>query len=83
MTRLLRIWSDTSASDKSVVQDWIRLFLDVPLASLFAAYEHFLRSDREFAPKPGQVLAKATTHAELIEMKRLAVEAALGNGAHA
>lgn len=81
MKRILNNWNDLTGTADSVIQDWVRLFIDVPLASLWAAYEHFLRSDREFAPKPGQVLAKATTHAELIEMKRLAVEAALGNGA--
>lgn len=77
--RLLRIWNDTSADHDSVVEDWVRIFLDVPLASVFAAYEEFLRSGREFAPKPGQVLERAKQHAEVIERKRLEVEAGLSN----
>ena len=77
--RIRNLWPNTSGGNVSVAQDWLRVFIDVPLASLFAAYEHFLRSDREFAPTPGQVLVKANEHAAFVERKRLEVEAGLAN----
>ena len=77
--RVRNLWPNTSGGNISVAQDWIRVFMDVPLSSLFAAYEYFLRSDREFAPTPGQVLAKANEHTQFVERKRLEVEAGIAN----
>ena len=67
---LLHYWPAGKDVPVSVKQDWLRIMVEQPFASIVACYEKQIRSNDVFAPKVGQFLQAVQAHAGSIATLR-------------
>lgn len=85
LDRMFALYPATSKASKTVAQDWLRVLIEQPLASIFHAYEKTIREERDFAPSLGVFLAKVDEHSKRIKTRikilKEAIENEKGTGA--
>lgn len=79
LKRLFAMYPATQKKEMSVAQDWLRLISSQPLGAIWLAYEHFIRSEREFAPSAGVFLAKTDEQAKRIRIRLASLKEAIDN----
>ena len=62
----------------SLVEDWVRLLGDQPLASIWEIYERTIRSTEKWLPTVGQFLARVESHAEGVRSTAKKLTASIG-----
>lgn len=73
---LYHYWPPGKDVPVSVKQDWLRIMVEQPFASIVACYEKQIRSNAEWAPKVGQFLQSVQAHAGSIATLRAKLEEA-------
>lgn len=79
LDRMFALYPATSHAGKSVAQDWLRVLVEQPLASIFHAYEKTIREERDFAPSLGVFLAKVDEHSKRIKSRIAILQEAIDN----
>jgi hypothetical protein len=55
----------------SVAEDWVRKLLELPLASVWEAYDKLIEQPGQFAPSLGDFLQRVKAHTETLRRLRL------------
>lgn len=79
LKRMFAMYPATQKKEMSVAQDWLRILASQPLGAVWLAYEHFIRSEREFAPSAGVFLAKTDEQAKRIRIRMASLKEAIDN----
>ena len=79
LKRMFALYPATQNANESVAQDWLRVLVEQPLASIFHAYEKTIREERDFAPSLGVFLAKVDEHSKRIKVRLKMLTEAIEN----
>ena len=79
LKRMFAMYPATQKKELSVAQDWLRILASQPLGAIWLAYEHFIRTEREFAPSAGVFLAKTDEQAKRIRIRLASLKEAIDN----
>lgn len=72
--RLLAVYPSKGDLADSVVEDWVRVLSDQPLASVWEAYERHIRRPGQWAPSIGDFLQTVKSHAASVARVRLSLK---------
>lgn len=71
--RLLSLYPSRGEAPESVQEDWVRVLAEEPIASIWAAYEKFIRRPGQWAPSLGDFLSEVQRHAGTVNRVRLSL----------
>lgn len=72
--RLLALYPSKGERPDSVAEDWVRVLMEEPLASIWAAYEKQIRKPGQWAPSLGDFLQSVRVHARTVNSVRKSLE---------
>lgn len=72
--RLLALYPTKGDRPDSVAEDWVRVLMEEPLASIWAAYEKHIRKPGQWAPSLGDFLQSVRLHARTVNSVRQSLQ---------
>lgn len=72
--RMLALYPSKGDRPDSVAEDWVRVLMEFPLASIWAAYEKHIRQPGQWAPSLGDFLQSVRLHAGTVNSVRLSLQ---------
>lgn len=71
--RLLALYPDTRERPDSVVEDWLRKLLPLPLACIWTAYDAVIERPGKFAPSLGDFIGIVKQHMRRVELIKFSI----------
>lgn len=71
--RMMALYPSRKDVPDTVPEDWVRVLMEYPIASVWAAYEKTIRKPGQFAPSLGDFLQTVRDHAAMVSRIRLSV----------
>lgn len=72
--RLLALYPSKGGRPDSVAEDWVRVLMEHPLASIWASYEKHIRKPGQWAPSLGDFLQSVQLHARTVNSVRASLQ---------
>ena len=72
--RLLAMYPSKGDRPDSVAEDWVRVLMEHPVGSIWAAYEKHIRRPGQWAPSLGDFLQSVRLHAGTVNSVRLSLQ---------